>query len=412
MGIKLYNSSTWNTQKSLKVYASSLWNTAKQGWVYNGSSWNLMYPEYPLNTAAPTISGGTAIGDTLTTTNGTWTSTDAYSPVSYSYQWKSGVTNVGSNQNTYVTVSGDVGNAITCQVTAINQRGSTPVTSSNSITVSLPAPSSISVYDATPTPGAFSVYGSGGQNSWSATHSASSNASYYAGAAGSTGSQPSSGQVWSPGGAWYSSSQTFQSLQTWGAGTVTIYVFAVNTNPKISVSWAAVSGATSYDVVWSGGASGSVNTASTSYDIYPGTTSSISVSVTSKSGSTVGGSISGSASGTNPDRLSQTSVTVTNPAAVAPSTPTGLVNTYSASNGPGWTLTWNSSSGTAPINYTWTLYQSNSNGGSTTASTNGSTTGNTTGRIAMNSANGLWGQFYLYANNAAGSSSAAISSWA
>ena len=412
MGIKLYNSSTWNTQKSLKVYASSLWNTAKQGWVYNGSSWNLMYPEYPLNTAAPTISGGTAIGDTLTTTNGTWTSTDAYSPVSYSYQWKSGVTNVGSNQNTYVTVSGDVGNAITCQVTAINQRGSTPSTSTNSITVSLPAPSSISVYDATPTPGAFSVYGSGGQNSWSATHSASSNASYYVGAAGSTGSQPSSGQVWSPGGAWYSSSQTFQSLQTWGAGTVTIYVFAVNANPKISVSWAAVSGATSYDVVWSGGASGSANTASTSYDIYPGTTSLISVSVTSKSGSTAGGSISGSASGTNPQRLQQTSVTVTNPAAVAPSTPTGLVNTYSNSGGPGWTLTWNSSSGTAPINYTWTLYQSNSNGGSTTASTNGSTTGNTTGRIAMNTANGLWAQFYLYANNAAGSSSAAVSSWA
>ena len=315
MGIKLYNSSTWNTQKSLKVYASSLWNTAKQGWVYNGSSWNLMYPEYPLNTAAPTISGGTAIGDTLTTTNGTWTSTDAYSPVSYSYQWKSGVTNVGSNQNTYVTVSGDVGNAITCQVTAINQRGSTPVTSSNSITVSLPAPSSISVANTTPTPGAFSVYGSGGQNSWSATHSASSNASYYVGAAGSTGTQPSSGQVWSPGGAWYSSSQTFQSLQTWGAGTVTIYVFAINTNPKISVSWAAVSGATSYDVVWSGGASGSANTASTSYDIYPGTTSSISVSVTSKSGSTAGGSISGSASGTNPQTVQQTSVTVTAPAA-------------------------------------------------------------------------------------------------
>ena len=97
MGIKLYNSSTWNTQKSLKLYASSLWNTAKQGWVYNGSSWNLMYPEYPLNTTAPTISGNTLIGSTLTTTDGTWTSTDAYAPVSYSYQWKRGSTNIGSN---------------------------------------------------------------------------------------------------------------------------------------------------------------------------------------------------------------------------------------------------------------------------------------------------------------------------
>lgn len=408
MGIKLYNGSSWNTQKSLKLYVSSLWNTAKQGWIYNGSNWFLMYPEYPLNINPPTISGTTSIGSTLTTTDGTWTSTDAFIPVSYSYQWKSGSTNVGSNQNTYVSVSGDSGNAITCQVTAINQRGSTPITSSNSITVSLPAPSSLSVTDATPTPGNFSISGSGGQNSWSATHTASSNASYYAGAAGSTGSQPSSGQVWSPGGIWYSSSQTFQSLQTWGAGTVTIYIFATNANPKISVSWSAVSGATSYDVTWSGGASGSVNTASTSYDIYPGTTSSISVSVTSKSGSTAGGSISGSASGTNPQTQRQTSVTVTAP--VAPSQPTNLLNIYSA--GAAWTLTWGASTGTAPITYYWTLYQSLSNGGATTASQFGSTTSTTSSLVQMNSANGLWAQFYLYAVNVAGNSTVAISAWA
>ena len=411
MGIKLYDGSSWNTQKSLKLYNNASWSTAKQGWIYNGSTWNLMYPEYPLNTAAPTISGGTSVGDTLTVTNGTWTSTDAFNPVSYSYQWKSGSTNVGSNQNTYVTVSGDSGNTITCQVTAINQRGSTPITSSNGITVALPAPSSLSVSDNTPAPGNFSVNGSGGVSSWSATHTASTNASYYAGAAGSTGSQPSSGQQWTPGGIWYSSSQTFQSQQTWGAGTVTIYIFATNANPKITASWAAVSGATSYDVSWSGGASGSANTTGTSYDIYPGTTSTINVTVTTKSGSVAGGSSSSSAAGTNPSTTRQTSVTVTAPA-VAPSQPTGLTNTYSNSNGPGWTLTWNPSSGTPTITYYWTLYQSNSNGGGTTASTNGSTTGNTTGRIPMNSSNGLWGQFYLYALNSAGSSATSFSSWA
>jgi hypothetical protein len=411
MTFKIYDGTTWNTQKSLKLYDGTSWSNAVKGWVYNGTSWQIAYPEFPTIVTAPTVSGNTSIGSTLTVTNGTWNSDDAYAPTSYSYQWKSGTTNVGSNQNTYVTVSGDSGSTITCEVTAINQRGSTPVTSSNGITVALPAPSSLSVYDNTPAPGNFSVNGSGGVGSWSATHTASTNATYYAGAAGSTGSQPSSGQVWTPGGIWYSSSQTFQSLQTWGAGTVTIYIFATNANPRITASWAAVSGATSYDVSWSGGASGSANTTGTSYDIYPGTTSTITVTVTTKSGSISGGSASSSAAGTNPQTVRQTSVTVTAPA-VAPSTPTGLVNTYSASNGPGWTLTWNSSSGTPTITYYWTLYQSQSNGGSTTASTSGQTTGNTTGRIAMSSANGLWGQFYLYAGNSAGFSGVAISSWA
>ena len=411
MGIKLYNGSSWNTQKSLKVYASSLWNTAKQGWIYNGSSWNLMYPEYPLNTTAPTISGNTLIGSTLTTTDGTWTSTDAYAPVSYSYQWKRGSTNIGSNQNTYVTVSADIGETVTCQVSAINQRGSTPVTSSNNIVVTPAAPTSLSVTSTTITPGNFSVSGSGGVGSWSATNTASTNATIYYGAAGSTGTQPSSGTVWTPA-SWISAGTTFQSQQTWGAGTVTIYVIAVNANKKLTVSWTAATGATSYDISWTGGTTGSASgITATSYEITANNTSSVTFTVTSKVGGNTGGAAVASGSSTEPQTQRQTSVTVTDPA-VAPSTPTGLVNTYSFSGGPGWTLTWNSSSGTAPINYTWTLYQSNSNGGATTAQTNGSTTGNTTGRVAMNSANGLWAQFYLYANNSAGSSSAAISSWA
>ena len=129
MGITLYNSSTWNTQKSLKVYASSLWNTAKQGWVYNGSSWNLMYPEYPLNTAAPTISGGTAIGNTLTTTNGTWTGSPTFT-----YQWYRGATLITSaTAATYVTVTADTGLAVTCRVTGTNPVGSA-VGISNAIT--------------------------------------------------------------------------------------------------------------------------------------------------------------------------------------------------------------------------------------------------------------------------------------
>ena len=409
MGIKLYNSSTWNTQKSLKLYASSLWNTAKQGWIYNGSNWFLMYPEFPLNTTAPTISGSTATGSTLTTTNGTWTSTDAFNPTSYSYQWKRGTTNIGSNQNTYVTVSADVGQTITCQVSAINQRGSTPVTSSNSIVVTPSAPTNLSVTSTTLTPGNFSVSGSGGVGSWSATNTASANATSYIGAASSTGTQPSSGTIWTPS-SWTTAGTTFQSQQTWGAGTVTIYVFAVNANKKLTVSWTAATGATSYDVSWSGGTTGSASgITATSYEITANNTSSVTFTVTSKVGTNTGGAASASGSSTEPQTQRQTSVTVTSPA-VAPSQPTGLVNTYST--GPGWTLTWNASSGTAPITYTWTLYQSASNGGSTTASQFGSTTGTSSGLVSMNSVNGLWAQFYLYASNSAGSSSVAISPWA
>jgi hypothetical protein len=368
-----------------------------------------MYPEFPLNTTAPTISGSTAIGSTLTTTNGTWTSTDAFNPTSYSYQWKRGTTNIGSNQNTYVTVSADVGQTITCQVSAINQRGSTPVTSSNSIVVTPLAPTNLSVTSTTLTPGNFSVSGSGGVGSWSATNTASANATIYYGVASSTGTTPSSGQLYTPV-TWTVAGTTFQSLQSWGAGTVTITIIAVNANKKLRVSWTAATGATSYDVSWSGGTTGSASgITATSYEITANNTSSVTFTVTSKVGSTSGGAASAAGSSTEPQTQRQTSVTVTSPA-VAPSQPTGLVNTYST--GPGWTLTWNASTGTAPITYYWTLYQSTSSGGSTLASTNGFTTGTSSGLVSMNGLNGYWAQFYLYASNSAGTSPTSFSSWA
>jgi hypothetical protein len=85
----------------------------------------------PVNTVAPAVTGTTAYGSTLTTTNGTWTGTPT---ITYAYQWKSGSTNVGANQNTYVTVLGDNGASVTCVVTATNVAGSVPATS-NGITV-------------------------------------------------------------------------------------------------------------------------------------------------------------------------------------------------------------------------------------------------------------------------------------
>jgi hypothetical protein len=104
------------------------------------------------------------------------------------------------------------------------------------------------------------------------------------------------------------------------------------------------------------------------------------------------------------------SATLNSPATgTAPSTPTGLTNSYSS--GPSWTGSWSASTGTAPITYYWTLYQSATNGGSVTATASGSTTG-TSFTKSMTSTNGFWAYFTVYASNAYGTSGTATSSWA
>lgn len=85
----------------------------------------------PTNTVAPTISGATPAGSTLTVSTGTWTGSPTFT-----YQWKkNGSAIVGQTATTYVTVSGDVGSTITCDVTGTNGFGSLTVGSSNSIVV-------------------------------------------------------------------------------------------------------------------------------------------------------------------------------------------------------------------------------------------------------------------------------------
>ena len=85
----------------------------------------------PVNTVAPVISGGTSVGSTLTTTNGTWTGTPV---ISYTYQWYRGVSQiVGATNSTYLLVAADVSNSIKCRVTATNAFGSANA-DSNSIT--------------------------------------------------------------------------------------------------------------------------------------------------------------------------------------------------------------------------------------------------------------------------------------
>lgn len=85
----------------------------------------------PSNTVAPAISGPIVLGQTLTSTTGTWSSTI---PVTYSYQWLRGSTYIGTNSNSYTLISADLGQNITCVVTAANEAG-VASTTSNSLSI-------------------------------------------------------------------------------------------------------------------------------------------------------------------------------------------------------------------------------------------------------------------------------------
>jgi len=81
----------------------------------------------PSNTVAPAISGTAVVGQTLTTSNGTWDGT----PLTYDYRWFRGSTLIGTNSNSYTLLQADAGNTsnITCIVTANNTAGSANATS-------------------------------------------------------------------------------------------------------------------------------------------------------------------------------------------------------------------------------------------------------------------------------------------
>lgn len=273
MTLKIYDGNTWQLQKSLKVYNGSAWSTAKQGWIYNGSAWTLYYPEYPSNSVGPSISinSGTngAIGCIYAISTGTWLSTDAYVPTSYSYQWtRTGVDISGATGTTYTTTSSDVDKIIGCRVTATNNRGSTSISTSTGTTM-LPNLSSVTAYDGTVTPSApGSVTVNVSNLTYSGSWTAGANATSYEGST-------SNGSVTFNYGA-----QTFTS-GTGTSGDVTVSVRSVNTSYLHVAAWSAPAGASSYDIYIDG--SYTTNTTNTSYIYSPGNTNTHIITVYPKS---------------------------------------------------------------------------------------------------------------------------------
>ena len=99
--------------------------------VFLRTAWEISSGVPPVNTVAPAITGTAQEGETVTCSTGTWTGTPT---ITYAYQWKRNGSNIGSATNsTYVLVTADVSQSITCQVTATNGSGSASATS-NTIT--------------------------------------------------------------------------------------------------------------------------------------------------------------------------------------------------------------------------------------------------------------------------------------
>jgi hypothetical protein len=87
------------------------------------------YGSLPVNTVAPVVSGAARVGQTLSTTNGTWTGAPA---PTFTYQWQRVTTNIsGATSSTYVLQSADIGSTIRCVVTATNPSGAVSANSNN-----------------------------------------------------------------------------------------------------------------------------------------------------------------------------------------------------------------------------------------------------------------------------------------
>jgi hypothetical protein len=100
----------------------------------------------PANTVDPAISGGSdppVVGETLSSSTGTWTGTPI--PV-FTYQWKAGGVNItGATNSTYLLTTAEEGDTITCAVTATNSAGNATDTTAATSAVVAATPATVTL---------------------------------------------------------------------------------------------------------------------------------------------------------------------------------------------------------------------------------------------------------------------------
>lgn len=101
----------------------------KSNFVGGGSDGN-----FPINVVAPIISGTALVGNTLTSTTGTWTSDTGVT--GYLYQWtRDGVNISGATNSTYTLVNADLNTSVICKVAATDTDGTSAYVNSNSLVI-------------------------------------------------------------------------------------------------------------------------------------------------------------------------------------------------------------------------------------------------------------------------------------
>ena len=92
----------------------------------------------PLNLTSPVASGTAQVGQTLSTTDGTW---QGIATITFAYQWRRDAVNIsGATSSTYTLVAADYSTDVDCVVTATNSLGSASADSNDILNIAGTAP--------------------------------------------------------------------------------------------------------------------------------------------------------------------------------------------------------------------------------------------------------------------------------